>query len=212
MVFSKHVMTNHTKPLYLRAHVNGKPLDKVLVDNSSTINVIPLRVLLSLGKTKDDIISTNLVVTTGTGDTARTLGAIQLQITVGSKTSVVPFFKINSTASDKLFLGKDWIHTNICVSSTLYQFRLFLNKDKVKMVRLGTNPSKIEVNVVDACFYYWDTQPINFEGLDQEGRPTILKFAMDKHIMLKVSYLFSQKQQIYCSLCQAVELSYHLKG
>ena len=41
-------MTRHIKPLYVRAHLNGKPVSKVLIDNGSTENVIPLRMLGAL--------------------------------------------------------------------------------------------------------------------------------------------------------------------
>ena len=37
------VMTRHIKPLYERSHLNGKPTSKVLIDNRSTVNVMPLR-------------------------------------------------------------------------------------------------------------------------------------------------------------------------
>lgn len=115
MTFNKPAISSHTKPLYLKACVNGKSLDKVLIDNGSIVNVIPLRVLLSLGKTENDIILTNLVVTAKTGDVARTLGVIPLQIIVGSKTSVTVFFVINSIASYKLLLGRDWLMlTYVC--------------------------------------------------------------------------------------------------
>lgn len=50
-----------------------------------------------------------------------------------------------------------------------------------------TNPFKLEVNVVDACFYYRETQPITFDSLDQKERLTMLKFSKDKHVMLQVA-------------------------
>lgn len=59
MIFNKPAILNHTKPLYLRTHVNRKPLDMVLADNGSTVNVIPLKTSLSLKKIEDDITSTN---------------------------------------------------------------------------------------------------------------------------------------------------------
>ena len=36
-------MTRHIKPLYVRAHLNGKLVSKVLIDNESTVNLMPLR-------------------------------------------------------------------------------------------------------------------------------------------------------------------------
>lgn len=89
--------------------MNGKPLDKLLVDNRSIINVIPLKTLLTLGKTKDDIISTDLIIIVITKETARMLRVIPFKTTVGRRTSVTTFFIFSTTTSYKLLLGKDWI-------------------------------------------------------------------------------------------------------
>ena len=51
-------MTRHIKPLYVRAHFNGKPMSKILVDNGSTVNVMPLRMLRALGRGIGDLIET----------------------------------------------------------------------------------------------------------------------------------------------------------
>lgn len=50
MVFNKPAISNHTKLLYLKTHVNDKLLGKVLVNNGSAVNVIPLKILLPLVK------------------------------------------------------------------------------------------------------------------------------------------------------------------
>ena len=49
-------MMRHIRTLYVRAHFNGKPVSKVLVDNESTINMMPLRMLRALGRNIDDLI------------------------------------------------------------------------------------------------------------------------------------------------------------
>ena len=41
-------MTRQIKPLYIRAHLNGRPVSKVLIDNGSTINLMPLRMMRAL--------------------------------------------------------------------------------------------------------------------------------------------------------------------
>ena len=41
-------MTRHIKPLYVRAHLNGRLVSKVLIDNGSAVNVMPLRMLRAL--------------------------------------------------------------------------------------------------------------------------------------------------------------------
>ena len=49
-------MTRHIKSLYVRAHLNGKLVCKVLIDNGSTVNVMPLRMLIALGRSISDLI------------------------------------------------------------------------------------------------------------------------------------------------------------
>lgn len=85
MVFTKPTISIHTKPLFLRTHVNDRPLGSVLVYNRSIVNVIPLKTLIDLTKIEDDIIATNLLVITVIGEAIRTLGVIPLQVTVGIK-------------------------------------------------------------------------------------------------------------------------------
>ena len=46
-------MTRHIKPLYERVHLNGI---LVLIDNGSTVNVMPLRMLRALGRSISDLI------------------------------------------------------------------------------------------------------------------------------------------------------------
>ena len=48
-------MTRHIKPLCVRAHLNGGPVSKVLIDNGSTVNVVPLRMLRALGRSVNDL-------------------------------------------------------------------------------------------------------------------------------------------------------------
>ena len=55
-------MTRHIRPLYVRAHFNGKPLSKVLVDNGSAVNVMPLRMLRALGRGIGDLIETEVSI------------------------------------------------------------------------------------------------------------------------------------------------------
>ena len=42
----------------MRAHLNVKPVSKVLVDNGSPVNVMPLRMLNALGRGVGDLIET----------------------------------------------------------------------------------------------------------------------------------------------------------
>ena len=49
-------MKRHIKPLYVRAHLNERPVSKVLIDNESVVNVMPLRMLRAIGRNISDMI------------------------------------------------------------------------------------------------------------------------------------------------------------
>ena len=51
-------MTMHVKPLYVRVHLNGRQVSKVLINNGSTVNIMPLRMLRALGMRISDMIET----------------------------------------------------------------------------------------------------------------------------------------------------------
>ena len=105
-------MTRHIRPLYVRAHFNGKLVSKVLVDNGSTANVMPLKMLRALGRGIGDLIETEVSVSTFTKEISKTLGVLPIDITVGSKNSLFSFFVINYTTNYNALLGRDWIHAN----------------------------------------------------------------------------------------------------
>ena len=79
-------MKRHIRPFYVRAHFNGKPMSKVLVDNGSVINVMSLRMLRALGRGIGDLIETKVSVSTVIKEISKTLGILPIDITMGSKT------------------------------------------------------------------------------------------------------------------------------
>ena len=118
-------MMRHINPLYVRAHLNGRPVSKVLIDNGSVVNVMPLRMLRALGRSINDLIETEVAMFAFTGEVSKTLGILPIDIIVGSKTTLSAFLVINSTTNYNILLRRDWIHTNWCASSSLHQFLLF---------------------------------------------------------------------------------------
>ena len=121
-------MIRHIIPLHVRAHFNGKPMSTVLLDNGSSIKVMPL------GRSIGDLIEIEVFVSVFTGEISKTLGVLPIDITMGSKTSLSASFVINSTANYNSLLGRDWIHANWCVSSSFHQFLLFWKGDEVEVV------------------------------------------------------------------------------
>ena len=64
MILEKPIveMTRHIRPFYMIANFNGKQVSKVLGDNESAVNVMPLRMLRSLGRGIGDMIETEVSV------------------------------------------------------------------------------------------------------------------------------------------------------
>ena len=85
-------MTRQIKPLYVRAHLNSKPVSKVPIDNGLTINVMPLRMLKALGMRINDLIEIEVVVSAFTREVLKTLGILPIDITIGNKTALYAFF------------------------------------------------------------------------------------------------------------------------
>ncbi|XP_073271496.1 uncharacterized protein [Primulina huaijiensis] len=114
-------MTKHIKPLYITAHVNGKPVSRVLIDNGTDVNILPYRILQKLGKNVEDLIHTEVSVAAFTGESTKTLRVLPENVTVGSRSSLSAFFMVNSSASFHALLGRNYIHTNYCVTSSMHQ-------------------------------------------------------------------------------------------
>ena len=54
------------------------------MDNGSTVNVMPLRMLRALGRGIGDLIETKVSISAFTGEFSKTLGVLPIDITVGS--------------------------------------------------------------------------------------------------------------------------------
>ena len=63
-----------------------------------------------------------------------TLGALCVVLTIGSKTLPTTFFVINGKGSYSLLLGRNWIHANCCIPSTMHQCLIQWVDDNVEIV------------------------------------------------------------------------------
>jgi len=62
------------------------------------------------------------------------VGALCVDLTIGSKTLSTTFFVINGKGSCILLLGRDWIHANCCIPSTIHQCLIQWISDVVEVV------------------------------------------------------------------------------
>ena len=130
IVFEKPTlaMCLHLKPLYIKAHMDGRPVNRVLVDNGAAVNILPTSMLSKLLKTENDLIATNVFVRGFAGGATKTKGIIPIEVEVGSKVAMVAFFVVNTGLAYNALLGKNWIHSNWVVPSSFAPGISFLER------------------------------------------------------------------------------------
>ena len=129
---------NHLKALYMRGHINGKPVTRMLVDGGAIVNLMPYSLYKKLGGQDEDLIKTNMTVSgVGGSEPLSAKGVSSMELTIGSKTLATAFFVSEVQGNYNLILGRDWIHANHCVPSTLHQFLVQWIGDEVEM-SMGT--------------------------------------------------------------------------
>jgi hypothetical protein len=124
----------HLKALFLKGFVDGKLATKMLVDGGAAVNIMPYVMLRKLGKNQDDLTKTDMMLKDFEGVVSPTLGALCVDLTIGSKTLPTTFFIINGKGSYSLLLGQDWIHANCCIPSTMHQCLIQWVDDAVEIV------------------------------------------------------------------------------
>jgi hypothetical protein len=134
-VFEKpKIVGQHMKPLYIKGHLNGKPTNKMLVHGVACVNIMPVKMFEQLGHMDDDLMKTNMMLSSFLGEASDAKGIVSMELTVGSKTVPTSFFVVNVKGKYNLLLGRDWIHANGCVPSTLHQCIILWVGDSVEVV------------------------------------------------------------------------------
>ena len=104
---------NHLKALYMRGHINGKPVTRMLVDGGAIVNLMPYSLYKKFGGQDEDLIKTNMMVHgVGGSEPLSAKGVASMELTIGSKMLAMAFFVSEVQGNFSLILGRDWIHAN----------------------------------------------------------------------------------------------------
>jgi hypothetical protein len=114
--------SQHLKLLYIRGHIDGKPIFRMLVDGGAAINLMLYSVFKKLGREDDNLVKTNLMLNGTRGNPMEAQGVVSMELTIGCKSLATAFFIIVVQGNYSVILGHDWIHVNHCIPSTLHQF------------------------------------------------------------------------------------------
>jgi hypothetical protein len=66
-------------------------------------------------------------------------GVISMELTIGSKSLTTAFFVIEVQGNYNVILGRNWIHINRCIPSTLHQFLIQWIDDEIEVVHMDAS-------------------------------------------------------------------------
>nr|AAT93985.1 putative polyprotein [Oryza sativa Japonica Group] len=106
-VFEKPDESNrHMKPLYLKGHVDGKPVSRMLVDGGAAVNLMPYSLFKKLGREDDELKKTNMILNGFNGEPTEARGIFSAELTVGNKTLPTAFFIVDVQEANLEWLQK----------------------------------------------------------------------------------------------------------
>jgi hypothetical protein len=145
VVFEKPIddERQHLKALFVKDRVDGQPVSKILIDGGAAINIMPYVMYQKLGRGYQDLTKTDMMLKDFEGNVSPAKGAVYVELTISSKTLPTTFFVINGKGAYNLLPGRDWIHANCCVPSTMHQCLAQWVGDKIEVV-LGDSSYIIE--------------------------------------------------------------------
>ena len=161
----------HLNALFLKGFVDGKPITKMLVDGGAAVNIMPYVMLCKLGNSSDDLTKTDMMLKDFEGVVSPALGALCVDLTIGSKTLPTTFFVTNGKGSYSLLSGWDWIHANCCIPSTMHQCVIQWIDDTIEVVSTDSSFS-----IASAEAHTWSYERVSCFS-SQVGENDFLKVA-----------------------------------
>jgi hypothetical protein len=116
--------SQHLKLLYIWGHIDG----------GAAVNLMSYVVFKKLGHEDNELVKTNLMLNGMAGNPMEAWGVISIELIVGSKSLATVFFVIEVQGNYSVILGRDWIHANHCIPSTLHQFLIQWIDDEIEVV------------------------------------------------------------------------------
>jgi hypothetical protein len=191
-VFKKPAeLGDHLKPMYIREHLDGTSVARMLIDWGATMNMMPYSTFKKLGKTYAELIKMDMMITGIRGDgPIDPKGVVSMELTVGSKTIPTVFFIMKIQCNYNAILGRNWIHANHCIPSTLHQILIqwvgeeveILHADVSACVAMTDSSSWSHYNI--KCLSGQDISDCDFVNVSKDGFIPILVKLVDDWLNL----------------------------
>jgi hypothetical protein len=95
----------YMKPLYIQGHLDGVPVDQMLVDGGACVNIMPCTLFEKLSHKEEELMRTNMTLSGFSGKVNKAKGIILKELTVGSKTVPTAFFVVDVKGMYNILLG-----------------------------------------------------------------------------------------------------------
>ena len=92
------------------------------------------------------------------------------------------FFVVETTTTYNALLGRDWIHPNFCIPSTLHQFLILWNGEDVEVVAADHKPFVARIHGDEALLYEDNIGPVKLIGTNKHGGPEDFTFLKERPI------------------------------
>jgi hypothetical protein len=168
---------NHLKSLFVRDHIDGIPITKMLVDGGAIVNLMPYSLYRKLEKQDDELVKTNMSLSGARTDSSiKAKGVTSVELTIGTKTVAAAFFVTDVEGNYSLILNRDWIHANQCVPLTLHRMLLQWVGDDLKRVHADASACiavadapVLWTSVTATCLKGVDFSDYQFISIDKKG-------------------------------------------
>ena len=120
------------------------------MDSGAAVNIMPYSLCRKIGWSAEDLISTNIVLNDFNDNPSPARGVLNVELTIGKKTITTAFFIVDSQGPYSALLGRDWIHANCCMPSSMHQCLIQWDGDEVEVVAADDT---CDVATVDAPFW-----------------------------------------------------------
>ena len=142
-------------PLFIKGYVDEKIMNRILVDDGSAVNILPLKTMRELGIPMDELFPSHLMIQGFNQGGQNAIGKIRLVIHMEDMESNALFHVIDAKTTYNMLLGRPWIHENGIISSTIHQCFKYCRDGQVRKIMADTDPFTIvEAHLADVKFYF----------------------------------------------------------
>ncbi|XP_017416451.2 uncharacterized protein LOC108327238 [Vigna angularis] len=172
----------HNKALHVSVKCLDHVMARVLVDNGSSLNVMPKATLEKLPSDGTHMKPSSMIVRAFDGSKREVMGEVELPVQVGPCVFQVTFQVMDILPAYSCLLGRPWIHSAGVVPSTLHQKLKYVMGDKLVIVVgeedfLVSGPSSSRyIEVAEEALEK------TFQSLEIVGNTYVEPFAVNPHL------------------------------